>query len=70
MGLPFEFRLEPFGARRVALRPDRPVILDLFLDHRVEDDRDLVGRGGSGCGGAEFAFHPPQIIPQRRLVVM
>ena len=45
MGLPFELRLKSLGAPRVSLRPYRRVILDLFFDHRVEDDRDFVGRG-------------------------
>src|SRR5271169_6069218 len=46
--LPFEFRLEPFLPFGVALRPERGVVFDLLLHHRVEDDRDLVGgrRGG------------------------
>src|ERR1035437_8765248 len=68
--LPSELRFESFLALGVALFPNRRVVFDLLLHHRVEDDRDLVGGRCGGLRGVHFALHPAEIVPQLRLVVM
>src|ERR1019366_5486454 len=40
LSLPSELRFESFLALGVALFPNRGVVFDLLLHHRVEDDRD------------------------------
>src|SRR5674476_347077 len=70
LSLPSELRFESFLALGVALFPNRRVVFDLLLHHRVEDDRDLVGGRCGGLRGVHFALHPAEIVPQLRLVVM
>src|SRR5664279_4120687 len=70
LSLPSELRFESFLALGVALLPNRGVVFDLLLHHRVEDDRDLVGGRCGGLRGVHFALHPAEIVPQLRLVVM
>jgi hypothetical protein len=70
MRLAFEFRFKTSLPFNITLSPNRSVVLDLPLHHRVEDDRYLMGGCRGGCRRIHFAFHPAQIIPQRRRVVM
>jgi hypothetical protein len=70
LSLPFEFRFESFLPFRVAQGPKRLVVFHLLFHHRVEDDRDLVGRRYGVARRSEFALHPPQIVAQWAFVVM
>ena len=45
LGLPFELGFQRSFSRFVSGGPDRFVIFDLVLDHRVKDDGVLVCRG-------------------------
>src|ERR1019366_3611284 len=68
--LPSESRFEAFLTLGVTRCPKRPVVFDLLLHHRVEDDRELVrGRRGRPRR-SQFALHAVQIVPQRGWVAM
>src|SRR5438876_7926848 len=55
--LPFELGLKSLVPLRVPLGPERRIIFDLVFDHRVEDDRDLLGRGRGCPRWPKLAFH-------------
>ena len=62
--------LESFLAHLVALRPEPCVVLDLFVDHRVEDNGDLVRSRGGGGGRAKFGFHAAKVMTHGCLIPM
>src|ERR1039457_917265 len=68
--LPSEFRFEAFLTLGVTRCPKRPVVFDLLLHHRVEDDRELVRSRRGRPRRSQFALHAAQIVPQRGWVAM
>ena len=48
-GLAFNLVFESLLALGIAGGPDALVIFELFGDHGVEDDGDLMSGGGGGC---------------------
>ena len=70
LGLPSEFRLESLFTLGISFCPNRGIVFDLFLNHRVEDDSDFVGSRRGSANRAKFALHPAKIVSHRSLVVM
>jgi len=70
VSLSFQFGLKLFLSRGVPLSPDRGVVFDLVLHHRVKDDRYFVSRRGGGRCGSDFALHPTQVVSQWGGIVM
>jgi hypothetical protein len=42
--------------------------IPLLLYHRIKDDRDLMRRRRGGPCRTQFAFHPSQVVAQRRFL--
>src|SRR6266436_3609732 len=70
LGLPSEFRLESLFTLGISLSPNRGIVFELFLNHRVEDDSDFVGSRRGRASRSKFALHPAKIVSHRSLVVM
>src|SRR6266849_8521017 len=70
LGLPLQFGLEAFLAFGVPCGPDRLVVFDLMLHHRVEPNRDFVGGSRGGRCRPDFALHPAEIISHWGLAMM
>src|SRR5712671_3609505 len=69
-GLAFDLLFEPFVTLGIPGGPDAFVIFDLFGDHGVENNGDLVCRRGGGCFGSEFGFHAAQVVSDGRGTAM
>jgi len=64
-GLLVESGFEPLFAHQVAFCPKRGIVFHLSLDHRVENDGDLVRRRGRTGGRTYLRFHSAEVISDR-----
>src|SRR5215510_3780017 len=61
-GLSLNPCFQPFFPLSVFGRPDGFVVLDLVLDHRVEDDCNLMGGRRDRPAWPQLGFHPAQVV--------
>jgi len=69
-GLSSESHSFPVLNAALQLLKDGSVVFLASADHVIDDTRQFVSRCGHRFGSAEPGFHPPKVIPEKRLTPM